>query len=444
MVTAKKKRSAAKKNLIKDKTESYCIIGGGPAGIAAARNLQRFGIPFTGYELNKDFGGLWDINAPRSTVYESAHLISSKEMTEFTEFPMKPEVADYPSHKEVLNYFRDYAKNFDLYKNYRFSTEVKTIEPDGSNWLVTLKTGEKIMHAGVLIANGTLSEPNRPAFEGRFSGRLMHSAEYKKADIFKDKRVLIIGAGNSGCDIAVDSVHYAKKTSMSVRRGYHFVPKYILGKPADAVGGMKLPVWLKQKIDSVMLKLFVGDPVRFGFPKPDHKLYESHPIVNSLILYHLGHGDIDIKPDIDSFHGKKVHFKDGSAEEYDIVLTATGYKLHYPFIDSSLLNWKGNSPQLFLNTFHPGSDSLFVMGMVEASGIGWQGRFEQAELVARYIKAMQDDPKRADLFRQIKSGEPEDLSGGFNYLKLDRMAYYVHKDTFRKKVKQYINLLKSE
>ena len=81
-----------------------------------------------------------------------------------------------------------------------------------------------------------------------------------------------------------------------------------------------------------------------------------------------------------------MHFKDGSQAEYDLILAATGYLLHYPFIERELLNWQGDAPHLFLNAMHPVRDDLFVLGMVEASGLGWQGRHEQAELVARYIR----------------------------------------------------------
>src|SRR5687767_8813526 len=103
-----------------DTREKYAIIGAGPAGIAGARNLKRFGIPFDGFEAHRDVGGLWDINNPRSTVYNSAHLISSKKMTEFADYPMPDEVADYPHHTEVCAYFRSVAKEFGLYEHYRF------------------------------------------------------------------------------------------------------------------------------------------------------------------------------------------------------------------------------------------------------------------------------------------------------------------------------------
>lgn len=421
------------------------LIGAGPSGLAGARCLQKHGIAFQGFEAHGDVGGLWNIGNPRSTVYESAHLISSKRMTEFTEFPMGEAVADYPSHRELLDYFRAFAEHFGLRAHYRFHTRVLKVEPvsdaPDTLWRLTTQTGdaapETALYKGVLIANGTLAEPNLPRFEGSFDGEIWHTSQYKSATQLTGQRVLIVGAGNSGCDIAVDAVHHARSVDISVRRGYYFVPKYVFGKPADSVGGkLKLPPWLKQRIDSTILKWFTGDPVRFGFPEPDYRMYESHPVVNSLVLYHIGHGDVGVRPDIARLEGRTVHFKDGSARDYDLILTATGYKLHFPFMDHALLNWQGMAPSLYLNIFAPRFDRLAVLGMVEASGLGWQGRYEQAELVARYLKALDAGAPQATALKAAKAGPPPDLSGGYRYLKLERMAYYVHKDTYRKAVRE--------
>lgn len=423
-------------------SEPFALIGAGPAGLATARNLQRRGIPFVGFEKHNDVGGLWDIGNPHSTVYESAHLISSKRMTEFAEMPMADSVADYPSHRELRDYFRSYADHFDLRDAYRFRTEVLGIERLDHGWRVTSRCGEQQRqetYRGVLLANGTLSEPNLPTFEGSFEGQMLHSAQYKSAAIFEGKRVLVVGAGNSGCDIAVDAVHRASKVSLSVRRGYHFVPKYVFGRPADSIGGrIVLPRALKQRLDHFLLRWFTGDPQRLGFPEPDHALYESHPIVNSLVLYHLGHGDLDVRANIARFDGSTVHFTDGTADTFDLVLMATGYKLHYPFIDRDELNWRGAAPHLYLNCFHPDRDDLFIMGMVEAAGLGWQGRFEQAELVARYIEGCDRDSAASRRLRELKREPFPDMRGGWSYLNLDRMAYYVHKDTYRKTVRRHI------
>mgnify|MGYP005751600229 CR=1 FL=1 len=428
----------------------YAVIGAGPMGLATARNLKKYGIPFIGFEIHSDVGGLWDINSPTSTMYESAHLISSKKMTEFSEFPMAEDVAIYPHHRQMAEYFRQYARHFDLYRDYEFSTEVVSVLPQGDRWSVTTRCdGEQAtrLFDGVLIANGTLHEPNRIALPGTFSGELLHACSYKSADIFRDKRVLIVGCGNSGADIAVDAVHQARSVDMSVRRGYYFLPKFLLGKPIDTLGGkLKLPRPLKQRLDGWLIRAVMGKPSDYGLPDPDYRMYESHPVINSLVLHHLGHGDITPRPDIKAVSANTVTFADGTRADYDLILTATGYKLHYPFIDRQYLNWQqGDAPSLYLNAFHPDYDNLFVMGMVEATGLGWEGRNEQAEMVALYIHQLKAGKASAGKIRQRKKDQANRrMDGGYHYLQLERMAYYVSKHEYRAAVLENIRLLKSD
>jgi hypothetical protein len=183
----------------------------------------------------------------------------------------------------------------------------------------------------------------------------------------------------------------------------------------------------------------MGKPSDYGLPDPDYRLYESHPVVNSLVLYHLGHGDIHARGDIAKAEGKTIVFKDGSRADYDMVLMATGYALHYPFIDPALLNWRAAAPDLYLNVFHPDFDNLFVMGMVEATGLGWQGRDEQAEMVALYLRGLARKQPAALALKAAKAGRKQPaLDGGYDYLKLDRMAYYVNKDVYRGLVGKHI------
>lgn len=416
--------------------DRYAVIGAGPSGLAAARALTRRGIAVDGYEASHGVGGLWDITNPRSTMYESAHLISSRTTTEFAEFPMRSSV-DYPGHRVLLDYFREYADHFGLTELFRFDTRVTRLEPRDGGWELT-STGPEgrrtLRYAGVVLANGTLAEPRMPSLVGEFSGEMLHTSAYTSPAQLDGRRVLIIGAGNSGCDIAVDAVHHAASIDMSVRRGYHFVPRYLFGRPSDTLNqGRPLPARLKQAVDSRVLRAFTGDPVRFGFPKPDHRIYESHPIVNTLILHHLGQGDLRVRPDVERLDGRTVRFRDGTADDYDLVLMATGYTLDYPFVDREHLHWQGAAPRLFLNIFPASFNGLFVLGMIEASGIGWQGRYEQAELLATYLEATATDPARAERFRSRVTGAPwPDLTGGYRYLALERMAHYVSNHAYRR------------
>lgn len=425
----------------------YAVIGAGPMGLAAARNLDKQGLPFVGYELHKDVGGLWDIDNPHSTMYESAHLISSKRMTEFAEFPMADSVATYPRHGELKRYFRDFAGHFDLYRHYQFGTRVLAMVPDAGGWKLTVeKEGERSERHfdGVLIASGTLHTPNRPVLPGAFDGELKHACDYRDPALFDGKRVLILGCGNSACDMAVDAVHRARSVDLAVRRGYYFLPKFIGGKPSDAIGGrIKLPRRLKQWLDARLIRWVIGKPSDYGLPDPDYRMYESHPVINSLVLHHLGHGDITPRRDIANVAGHTVTFADGQRADYDLILTATGYQLDYPFIDRQYLNWQGDAPRLYLNAFHPDHDNLFMMGMIEAAGLGWEGRNEQAELVALYLKrARENHPAAQALNRAKKAHAEQTLDGGYRYLKVPRMAYYVHKDSYRAAVAKHVGALR--
>ncbi|WP_246165384.1 flavin-containing monooxygenase [Arthrobacter yangruifuii] len=422
------------------------VIGAGPSGLAAMRALSKRGLDFVGFEQHTDVGGLWNIENPASTVYESAHLISSKDTTQFSEFPMPDDTPDYPDHRRLQRYFRAYADHFDLRRQIRFGTTVTAAVPtDDGGWTVSWDgpdgagTGS---FSAVMVASGTLHTPSVPTFPGSFAGEILHSAQYKNATEFAGKRVLIVGAGNSGCDIAVDAVHHAASVDISVRRGYYFIPKYVFGRPTDTLNqGRPLPRPLKQFLDKRLLRMFTGNPRRFGFPDPDYRIYESHPVVNSLILHHLGHGDLSVRADIATLDGHTVHFRDGSTGEYDLILLSTGYVLDYPFLKRTLLGWDGPSPSLYLNIFSRQAPNLLVIGMVEASGLGWEGRFRQAELAAAYVAAQRSDPGSAERFRLLIQGKSPDVTGGYRYLGLDRMSYYVNKDAYRSELEAHLQLL---
>lgn len=417
-------------------------------GLCGARQLARYGIPFQGFELHQDVGGLWDIENPHSTMYESAHLISSKRMTELTEFPMPESVSTFPHHSEIRKYFRDYADQFDLRRHYRFGARVQAAVPiEAGRWKVKWQSEEGTAEsefAGILIANGQLHQPNIPDIQGEFAGELLHSCAYKSPRIFAGKRVLIVGCGNSACDIAVDAVHHAQSVALAVRRGYYFLPKFVMGKPIDSIGGrIRLPRRVKQFVDGAIVRLLVGKPSQYGLPDPDYRMYESHPVLGTIVLHHIGHGDIEVcRPPV-RYAGQQVLFEDGSRRTFDLIVLATGYQLSFPFIDREWLNWQGAAPRLYLNMFHPHREDLLLLGMIEAAGLGWQARWEQAELAALFLLARQQNPQALRPLQKCIA-ENQAMTGGMQYLPLDRMAYYVHKETYRRQLARHLKQLKRD
>lgn len=420
----------------------YCIVGAGASGLTVAKNFRQAGLRFECFERQDDVGGNWYFGSPASSVYRSAHLISSKRLTEYTDFPMPAEYPHYPSHEQVLAYLRSYARRFELYESIRFRSGVRRIEPEAGTWRVTLDDGSRRTYAGVVIANGHHWDPLRPEYPGTFAGRTLHSCEYKTPEVLAGRRVLVVGAGNSGCDIAVESAQHAAATFHSMRRGYHYLPKFLFGKPVDACGERllrwRLPLWLRRRIVRRLVKMALGLPTDFGLPAPDHELFETHPIVNSQLLYYVGHGKIRVKPEVRELRGDRVLFGDGSQEPIDTIVYATGFRLSFPFIDQAHLNWVHGRPQLFLNVFHPQHDNLFVAGLIQPDSGAWGLVDYQAQLIARYLAALESRPAEADKFRRLKQQATADLSNGIRYVDSPRHAIEVEHFSYRRRLQQLI------
>src|SRR5262245_43951903 len=294
----------------------YAVIGAGPGGLCAARWLSALDVPFELLERQADLGGIWDIRFPGSPMYESAHFISSKTLSGFRDFPMPASYPDYPSHRQVLAYLHAYADRHGLRAHARFRTVVRTARPEGEAWAVELDDGSVRRYDGVIVATGLQWTPQSPAVPGRFDGAVCHASAYRSARTLEGKRVLVVGGGNSGCDIAVDATATAARVLLSLRRGYWFVPKHVFGVPADVFGsrGPHLPLRIERFFEERLLRLLVGDLRRFGLPAPDHRLFETHPVLNAQILHALSHGEVTVKPDLRELRGRSVAFADGSEE----------------------------------------------------------------------------------------------------------------------------------
>jgi len=399
-----------------------------------ARALKRQGLEYEQFERHSEVGGVWDIKNPGTPMYQSAHFISSRDQSGFLDYPMPKHFPDYPSNRQIFEYVRSFATAFDLYGKIRFNTAVEQVhKEENGRWLVTLAGGERRRYRAVVCATGCNWDPNMPEVKGEFEGELRHSVTYKNAQEFKGKRVMIIGAGNSGADIACDAAKYADTAFISMRRGYHFIPKHLFGLPADEVSekGPHLPMWLTRTVFQVILRLINGNTARFGLPKPDHKLFESHPLLNTQLLHYLQHGDIQVKPDVSHYEGRDVVFKDGTRETLDLVLYATGYKWSCKYA-ADYFEWKGGRPQLYLSIFSREHHNLFGIGYLETNSSAYKLFDNEAHAVACYLRDQLQRPAQASEFKQLIAQDHPDLSGGIRFVQSQRHEVYLEVHALKK------------
>jgi hypothetical protein len=394
------------------RVDTVCVIGAGAAGLTAVKNLREYGFGVDCYERETAVGGVWNARNSRSPMYHSAHLISSKPFTQFPDFPMPDSWPDYPHHAQVLAYLERYADHFGLREHIWFGTEVTRVAATADGrWDVTISgsrgggSDRTQRYSAVVVANGHNWSPKMPAYEGLadFQGEVIHSAQYKDASQLRGKRVLVVGAGNSGCDIAVEAAQQARRCWHSSRRGYWYAPKYAYGRPADQVNdiahALRVPLWLRQRLFQRTLRRTVGDLTRFGLPAPDHKVYETHPIANSLLPYYLGHGDITPVPDVARFTRDGVEFTDGRVAEPDLVVLATGFLPRFEFLAPDVLNVDTDGrPRLYLHLFSPTHPTLAVAGLLQPDGGVLAMMHWQAVTVAAWLRLRESDPARAEQF----------------------------------------------
>lgn len=427
--------------------DQWCVIGAGPSGLTALKNLLQAGVDAECLEREDAIGGNWCFGSPASSVFESTRLISSKALTQYTDFSMPRDWPAYPDHRQCLDYLRSYASHFGLLPHIRTHSPVERIEPAGAagaGWIVHVRGRQPVPYAGVVIASGHNREPRFPEIPGAFSGTLLHACHYKSpthpADI-AGRRVLVIGAGNSGCDIAVEASHHAAVTAHSTRRGYFVVPRFILGRPADLRNErllrMGAPVWLRRLVSLRAIDRAIGLPWRHGLPRPDHRLWETHPIINEHLYARIDAGAITPRGDVAAFDGDHVVFTDGRREPFDVVICATGYKTVLPFIDARLLaaDTADGLPGLFMNLLHPTRDDIAIVGLIQPDSGQWGLTDLQARLVA-LLAASRTSPRAAAwLYR--KRQEPA-TAQAIRYLESPRHALEVEHFAYRQKLERLI------
>ncbi|MFY1637356.1 flavin-containing monooxygenase [Solwaraspora sp. WMMB335] len=394
---------------VSDQGENVCVIGAGASGLCAVKNLREQGFGVDCYERETGVGGAWNWRHDRSPVYATTHLVSSKPFSQYPDFPMPDSWPDYPHHGQVLAYLERYADHFELRRHIWFGTEVVRVEPaDGGRWDVTTRSAggsgaERTQrYAAVVVANGHNWSPRMPEYEGLsdFTGQVIHASAYHDATQLRGRRVLVVGGGNTGCDIAVEAAQQAVRCWHSTRRGYWYPPKFLFGRPLDQIHAravaLRLPLRLRQWIFHLVLRLTVGDLTRFGLPVPDHRMYETHPIVNSQLVYYAGHGALIPVPDVARFRRHSVELVDGREIDPDLVVLATGYQPRFEFLDGQLLDAGADGrPQLYLHAFARNRPTLAVVGLLEADSGIFPLVHWQSVAIARWLRTRLADPAAA-------------------------------------------------
>ena len=393
-----------------------CIIGAGSSGITTAQVLAARGVAFDCFELGSEVGGNWrfDNDNAMSSAYESLHINTSRQMMEYAAHPMPESLPDYPDHRQIAAYFDEFVDHFGLREQITFRTEVTRVAPVAdARWEVTTRSRdggdpETRTYRHVVVANGHHWNPRwpEPSFPGAetFPGAQLHAHYYRTPETLRGKRVLVLGIGNSACDIAVESTRVAASTDLAMRRGAHILPKYMFGMPTDHLTDSPLargPVKVQQLVMQALLRLSQGKVTSYGLPEPDHAVLHAHPTVSQDLLNRLGHGDITVRPNIERFEGAKVFFTDGSAGEYDVVVYCTGYQVSFPFLGEDVVAAEDNHVDLYRRVVPPEHPGLYFVGLIQPLGAIMPLAEAQAEWIGDLVTGVGALPPVAQMRSQV-------------------------------------------
>ena len=373
---------------------TVCVIGAGSSGIAAAKTLHERGFAFDCFEAGDRVGGNWvykNVNG-MSAAYRSLHINTSRDRMEYPGFPMPPSYPDFPHHTHIAAYFEAYVDHFGFRDRITFNTRVARADPLEPGWRITLDSGEMRDYDVLMVANGHHWDARwpEPAFPGSdtFQGTQMHSHDYVGDDpeLFRDRRVVVLGMGNSAMDIAAEASFSASKTYLAARRGAWVIPKYLFGRPMDQYAASpKIPFEIRRRVMKGLLRAQVGDMERYGLPKPDHDFGHAHPTISDDVLSRIAHGEIEVKPNIARLGETTVAFSDGSSVEADVVVYCTGYKVTFPFFDEHVISAPDNDLPLFRRVFHPDRRDVFFVGLLQPLGAIMPLAQVQSEWVADHL-----------------------------------------------------------
>ncbi|EHH61547.1 hypothetical protein EGM_19454 [Macaca fascicularis] len=382
------------------------IIGAGVSGLAAIRCCLEEGLEPTCFERSNDVGGLWKFSdhteEGRASIYQSVFTNSSKEMMCFPDFPYPDDYPNYMHHSKLQEYIKTFAQKKDLLRYIQFETLVSSIKKCTSflvtgQWVVvTEKDGkqESTIFDAVMICSGHHVYPNLPtdSFPGldRFRGNYLHSWDYKNPEAFKGKRVLVIGLGNSGSDIAVELSRLATQVIISTRSGSWVMSRvWDDGYPWDMVYVTRFASFLQNVLPSFVSDWLYVQKMNTWFKHENYGLIplngslRKEPVFNGELPSRILCGLVSIKPSVKEFTETSAVFEDGTVfEAIDSVIFATGYDYSYPFLDETIIKSRNNEVTLFKGIFPPLMEkpTLAVIGLVQSLGAA----IPTADLQARW------------------------------------------------------------
>lgn len=389
---------------------TVAIVGAGASGLCAARYFKDAGFQVTVFEIGSKVGGLWCFENDNglSAAYRTLHINTAKTLTNFKDFKFPPETQHFPDHRDMYAYFERFVDHFGLRPLIRFNTRVVRVQPETpvrgrrSPWIVETERGERETFDAVVVASGHLNSPLHVEKYRAFGGEYLHSHDYKRPEDFLGKRVCIVGAGNSGLDIAADLASVNPRTVIVARSGVLIAPKLIFGRPfTDITVWMQnpwIPQWFTRKLTRALIYLLHGPMERLGFRPLRGR---SHALSNATIVQHIAYHRVEVKNDITSIEGKRITFSDGTSEEFDTLIASTGYKIAFPFLSDEILPVRDNVVRLYNRMIDPDWPGLYFIGLVNVNGSANQVYERQAPYMVAVEKGEAVLPNPAEMREAI-------------------------------------------
>jgi cation diffusion facilitator CzcD-associated flavoprotein CzcO len=347
------------------------VIGAGACGLCAAKYLLEVGFDVTVFEIGSQIGGMWCYGNDngRSSAYRTLHINTSRGVTRFSDLDFDPSTQDFPDHVDMHRYLVAYADHFGVTPHIRFNTRVTALQPrfqprkENPRWAVEFADGASEIFDAVIVASGHLTQPLHVPELQCFGGEYLHAHDYKAPEPFVGKRICVVGIGNSACDIASDVCVTSPRCVLVARSGVVILPKLLFGRAfTDITARIQRP-WIPRRLRRRLIRFLVwlahGDMAKLGFKRPTAL---THVTSNATVVADIAYRRIEVKQGIQSIEGKRIRFVDGTEEEFDVLIAATGYRIDLDFVPRQILQSDDNRLDLYMRIVPPAWPGLYFMG----------------------------------------------------------------------------------